>query len=73
MANNLTKKQRGFIKDYAESGNGTQAALKNYDTENEDVAAAIAFENLRKPQIQNVIKSIAFLFFKVFVWCNARK
>ena len=29
----LTRKQKGFVKDYAQSGNGTQAALNNYDVE----------------------------------------
>lgn len=52
----LTKKQKGFVKDYVETGNGTQAALKNYDTENPLVAASIATENLTKPYI---VKAIA--------------
>lgn len=55
MARKLTKKQRGFVKDYVESGNGTQAALKNYDVKDEHVAAVIASENLIKPEI---VKSI---------------
>lgn len=55
----LTKKQQGFVKDYIETGNGTQAALNNYDTEDDNTAAAIASENLTKPKIQIAIKSIA--------------
>lgn len=55
----LTKKQRGFVKDYVETGNGTQSALNNYDTTDPNVANVIAVENLRKPTIQNAIKSIA--------------
>lgn len=55
MATNLTKKEKGFIKDIIETGNGTKAALNNYDTEDENVAASIASENLRKPKIQNAI------------------
>ena len=50
----LTKKQRGFLKDYIETGNGTQAALKNYDIKSsnpERVASVIAAENLTKPSI----------------------
>lgn len=48
----LTKKQRDFIEEYiANKENGTQAALKVYET-NETTAASIAYENLRKPQIQ---------------------
>lgn len=56
MAGRLTKKEMGFVKDYLETGNGTQAALKNYDTESENTAAAIASENLRKPKIQKLIE-----------------
>lgn len=50
----LTKKQAGFVKDYVETGNGTQAALKNYDIESskpEKVASVIAVENLAKPSV----------------------
>lgn len=66
ILDDLTKKQKGFVKDYVETGNGTQAALNNYDiggkhgTDNpEKVASVIAAENLAKPSIQNAIKSIA--------------
>jgi hypothetical protein len=59
MAIELTKKEKGFVKDYIESGNGTEAVLNNYDTTSENTAASIASENLRKPKIQNAIKSIA--------------
>ncbi len=58
----LSKKQKGFIKDYIATGNGTQAALNNYDIESDKpdvVAANIASENLRKPQVINRILSIA--------------
>lgn len=50
----LTKKQTGFVDDFVATGNGTQAALKNYDIEGENaenVAAVIANENLRKPNV----------------------
>lgn len=59
MARELTKKERGFIADYAKTGNGTRAVLNNYDTTSENVAGNIASENLRKPKIINAIKSIA--------------
>lgn len=55
----LSKKQKGFIKDYIKTGNGTLSALKNYNTKDETVASSIATENLTKPLIQNAIKSIA--------------
>lgn len=51
----LTKKQRGFVKDYIETGNGQESALNNYDTEDLNTARAIASENLTKPNIQNAI------------------
>lgn len=57
--NKLTKKERGFVKDYVETGNGVQSALKNYDTESYKTASNIASTNLDKPRIQNAIKSIA--------------
>ena len=50
MTDKLTPKQEGFVKDYLETKNGTEAAIKNYDTDRV-TAASIAWENLRKPQI----------------------
>lgn len=47
----LSFKEKGFIKDIAKGKTGTQAALDNYDTTSETVAASIASENLRKPKI----------------------
>lgn len=57
MARKLTKKQRGFVKDLIKIGNGTKAALANYDTDDEDVAGVIASENLGKPKIQEAINN----------------
>lgn len=37
-------------------GNGTKAAMKNYNVDSERVAAAIASENLTKPMIVNAIQ-----------------
>lgn len=51
----LSRKQKGFIKDYIETGNGTEAALKNYDTDDRKVAQSIASENLSKPIIQDAL------------------
>lgn len=62
MARNLTKKQKGFVKDFIKTGNGLQSALNNYDIKSPnkiDVAKSIATENLTKPSILNKIKSIA--------------
>lgn len=58
MSRKLTKKQRGFIQDYAATGNGTKSALKNYDTKDENTAAMIASDNLTKPKIQLALKDM---------------
>lgn len=55
MARTLTKKEKGFVKDYVKTGNGTKAALKNYNVKSEHVAAVIASENLTKPDIVKAI------------------
>jgi phage terminase small subunit len=55
----LTKKQRGFVKDYLDTDNATEAAERNYDVKNRNVANAIGAENLAKPSIQQVIESHA--------------
>lgn len=52
----LTRKQKGFVKDIAEGKTGTEAALNNYETEDENTAAVIASENLRKPNIVLALK-----------------
>lgn len=54
----LTLKQRRFLKHYVEMGNGTQAALIAYDTEDERTAHAIASENLRKPAVQLAVTAL---------------
>jgi phage terminase small subunit len=59
MATRLTKKEKGFVDDWLELGNATRAALKNYDTTNENVAAAIGSINLRKRKITDYIESQA--------------
>lgn len=52
----LRPKQEAFATEYiANGGNGTKAALAVYDTDNPRTAAAIASENLTKP---NVIEAI---------------
>lgn len=51
----LTRKEEGFVNDYVATGNGTQSALKNYDTDDYKTASVIASENLDKPRIQRAI------------------
>ncbi len=55
----LTPKQEKFANEYIDTGNGTHSALKAYDTEDEHVAASIASENLRKPDVRAYIESKA--------------
>jgi len=55
----LTKKQKGFCKDYIDTGNKTKSALKNYNTEDYSTAASIGSENLKKPEIIEYLKSIS--------------
>lgn len=56
MAENLTKKQEGFANDYLETGNGTRAALNNYDTEDPNTAGVIAHRLLRKDKIREYLE-----------------
>lgn len=52
MSRKPTLKQKAFVKEYVKNGgNGTQAALKTYDTDDYATARAIASENLTKPNI----------------------
>lgn len=59
MSSQLTKKQAGFVKDYLDTGNGTQSVLNNYDTKDYNTASVIAYANLRKVKIQEAIDSHA--------------
>jgi len=52
----LTPKQKGFVKDYLETGNATEAAARNYDVANRHVAGTIGAENMEKPVIQSLIE-----------------
>lgn len=59
MSDKLTKKEKGFADAYLESGNGTKAALENYNTEKEEVAAVIASRTLRKDKVIAYLESQA--------------
>ena len=56
MTVKLTKKQQEFIEQYSKTGNGTLSALKAYSTKDENTAAVIASENLRKPKIVEALE-----------------
>lgn len=48
MSEELTLKQKKFLKVYFETGNGTKAALAAYDTDDTNTAAVISAQNLIK-------------------------
>ena len=52
----LTPKQKEFVKEYLNTGNGTQSALKVYNTKSENMAAVIAHGNIRKDKIKIAIE-----------------
>lgn len=52
----LSKKQKGFIKDYIETGNATEAAMRNYNVKDRLIARVVGSENLAKPYIANIIE-----------------
>lgn len=44
----LTLKQRNWLKVYLETGNATEAAMQSYDCKDRETAATVGWENLRK-------------------------
>lgn len=56
---NLKPKQKKFADKYLETGNGTKSALEVYDVKDENSAAAIASQNLRKIKVQEYLESKA--------------
>lgn len=60
MARVLTKKQRGFVNDYADTGNATLAVKENYDVSDDNTAAVLGYENLSKPKIQEALRELGF-------------
>lgn len=51
----LTLKQKRFADEYIATGNGTQSVLKAGYNTSYDVAQNIAYENVRKPQVESYI------------------
>jgi hypothetical protein len=51
--NGLSKRQKAFVKEYAKTGNATQAIIDaDYDVKDRNVARAMGTENLAKPAIK---------------------
>lgn len=67
MEEKLTPKEKGFIDDYLDTGNATEAARRNYDVKNDNVAGVIGWENLRKPKIQQKIQDASELAFSTIL------
>lgn len=47
----LSKKRRGFAKDFALTGNATEAAVRNFDVKDRDVARRVGSELLTFPDV----------------------
>ena len=55
MSTKLKKKEKGFVKSYLGTGNGTLAVRENYDVANDNVAGVMAHRLLKKAKIQDYI------------------
>ena len=57
----LTRKQKAFADEYLKTGNGTHSAKKAYNIKkkSDTVAAVIATENIRKPNVLEYLKENA--------------
>lgn len=60
MARGLTKKQRGFVNDYADTGNATLAVKENYDVTTDGSARVLGSVLLTNDNIQNELKKLGF-------------
>jgi len=60
MARTLTKKRRGFVNDFAETGNATLAVKKNYKVKNDETARAMGSELLTFPNVQEELRKLGF-------------
>lgn len=61
MARTLTKKQRKFVNEYADTGNGSLAVREaGYEVSTDESARAIASQNLTKESIQGELRKLGF-------------
>lgn len=58
----LTAKQEGFVKDFLETKNASEAVRRNYAPTTTNTVKAIATENLAKPSIQEKIETLKQTF-----------
>ena len=59
MATKLTKKEKGLADDFIETGNATLAAKNNYNVANDNTAASVASQVLKKAKVQQYIEDHA--------------
>jgi len=59
MARGLTKKRKGFVKDYVETGIGSLAVKRNYNVANDKTATVMASELLDDKKVQEAINAYA--------------
>ena len=55
---NLTLKQRRWIKEYIETGNATEAAARVYDVKDRESAGTIGTENLQKLAMSDLMEEM---------------
>jgi len=58
MESQLTLKQKQFVKEYIDTKNATEAAMRVYDCKSRNVANSIGAENLAKPSINDEIQRV---------------
>ncbi len=54
----LTLKQEGFVRDFLETKNATEAVRRNYNVKDDNSASSIAVQNLGKVTIQEKIQGL---------------
>ena len=59
MAKAITIKQLKFTEEYLKTGNGTQSALKVYNTTSTKTARSLASENISKPNVRALIEQFS--------------
>lgn len=53
----LSKKREGFVKDFVETGNATEAAVRNFNVKDRKVAQAVGSEVLSSPIVQEAVEA----------------
>lgn len=60
MARTLTKKQRGFVNKYADTGNASLSVKENYDVTTDGAARVLGSRLLTSDNIQKELKKLGF-------------